>query len=285
MAHSSNKRNPQGKPAGSGANRSGDSKGAGPSAKPIARQSVAAARKSASGSNRTQLIIGGVAIAVIIAVIVLGLVLNRRETAVQAPGYGASTQSVATESNGVVTVAKPGTTPAVSIDIYADALCPICGEFERQFGQQINEAVDNGSLAVNYHMLDFLSPKSPSGDYSTRAAAALTCVAQHGGSQPGLYLGYLSALFSADHQPAESGSADLTNDQLAQLATTSGAPPAAADCISAGANVAAAAAAAATSMATLSQVTGGQVATPTVVHDGAPVQLAVDWLAKLLGQS
>ena len=73
-------------------------------------------------------------------------------------------------------------------------------------------------------MLNFLNPRSFSGDYSTRAAAALLCVAQEGGTQPGLYLAYHSALFATDNQPAESGTADLTNEQLAELATSIGAP-------------------------------------------------------------
>ena len=270
-----NKRNKQGKPVG---------KGGQPARKPAAgRKSVAAARKS-SGSNRTQLIIGGIAIVVIVVIIVVGLVLNRQQTAVQAEGYGASTQSVATESGGIVTVSKPGSTPAVTIDLYEDALCPICAEFERQYGQQINKAVDDGTLAMNVHMLDFLNKSSPSGDYSTRAAAALLCVAQQSGSQPGVYLAFHSALFSADHQPTEGGSSDLSNDQLAALATASGASPAAASCVSSGANVTAAASSATASSATLSQATGGRVATPTVVHNGVPVSLSVNWLGTLLGQ-
>jgi protein-disulfide isomerase len=252
--------------------------------KPAAgRQSVAAARRSSSGNNRTQLIIGAIAVVVIIAIIIFGLVLNKKETAVQGEGYGASTQSVATVANGVVTVAKPGATPGKTIDVFEDALCPICSEFERQFGQQMNQAVDQGDLAVNYHMLNFLNPRSFSGDYSTRAAAALLCVAEEGGTQPGLYLNYHSALFSTDNQPAEGGSADLTNEQLAQLATTTGAPTSAASCITAGTNIAAATAAADASSAALQAATG-RIATPTVLYNGAPVSTTVDWLSTLLGQ-
>ena len=41
-----------------------------------------------------------------------------------------------------------------------------------------------------------------------------------------------------------------------------------------------------TSSATLSAATNGQIATPTVLVDGAPVkQLTTDWLSTLLGQS
>ena len=95
-------------------------------------------------------------------------------------------------------------------------------------------------------------------------------------------MGFHSALFAAENQPAESGSSDLTNDQLAALASSSGAS-AAADCITSGQNVEAAAAAATASSDTLSQATGGKVATPTVLHDGAPVQLTVNWLSDLAG--
>lgn len=247
------------------------------------RQSVAAARQSSAGRNRTQLIIGGIAITVIVAIIVIGLVLNKKESAVQSEGYGGSTQSVATAQNGVVTVTKAGSTPAVTIDLYEDPLCPVCAEFERQFGQQINQAVDEGKLAVNVHMLNFLNPQSFSKDYSTRAAAALLCVAEQDGSTPGAYLAFHSALFATGTQPEERGSSDLTNQQLADLATQSGAP-AAADCITSGKNVDAAVAADTASREQLKQATGGQVATPTVVHNGAPVQLTVDWLSKLLAQ-
>ena len=76
----------------------GEHAGKNSGSRPAGRQSVAAARKSTGGSNRTQLIIGGIAVLVIGAIIVFGLVLNKQQTAVQAEGYGASTQSVATES-------------------------------------------------------------------------------------------------------------------------------------------------------------------------------------------
>jgi protein-disulfide isomerase len=279
-----NKRNSQGK-SGGAANRQAAAKPSGAGRKPAAgRQSVAAARQSTS-SNRTQLIIGGIAIAVIIAIIAIGLVMNKKESAIQSEGYGASTQSVATESNGIVTVSKPGTTPGTTIDVYEDALCPVCAEFERQFGQQINKALDEGTLAVNFHMLTFLDTQSFSQDYSTRASAALLCVAQQGGSTPGVYMKYHSTLLDSGTQPEERGTADLTNEQLAELATSSGAPAGAAECITSGQNIAAAEAAATASTETLRQATGGQVATPTVVHNGAPVQLSVDWLSTLLGQS
>ncbi len=251
--------------------------------KPIARSSVAQARKSSS-SNRTQLIIGGVAIALIAAVIVFGLILNKRETAVQGEGYGPSTKSVATVQNGVVTVSNPQpSSGAVTIDMFEDPLCPACAQFEQQFGQQINQAVDDGKLIVNVHMLNFLNPQSASGDYSTRAIAATVCVAQNSGSDPGVYLTFKEKLYEQGTQPAEGGSSDLSNQQLADLATAGGASSAAADCISSGSGVPAAATAAQASQQALSTATGGQVGTPSVLKDGAPISLPVDWLTQLVG--
>jgi protein-disulfide isomerase len=262
---------------GSGGSKSGGGKSG------ASRQSVAAARRSSPGNNRTQLIIGGIAIVVIVVVVVIGVVLNRQQTATQAEGYGPSTQSVATAStDGVVTVSKPGSTPRATIDIYEDALCPACAELERQFGQQINQELDNGNLTVNYRMVDFLNPRSASGDYSTRAAAALLCVAQESGSQAGVYMAFHSALFASENQPAENGSSDLSNQQLADLATSAGASDAAQTCISGGQNVQAAGAAAATFMTDLNTITGGRAGTPTVVQNGAPVTLNPDWLTNLV---
>jgi len=263
------------------------SKGIQPAGKtPAGRQSVAAARGSSS-NNRTQLIIGVVAVAVIAIIVIGGVIFTQQQSKVQGEGYGASTQSVASaNADGVVNVIKPGAQPKVTIDIFEDALCPICAQFEKQFGQQINQAVDEGTLAVNYHMLTFLDPKSFTGTYSTRAAASLLCVAQKDGTQPGVYLGFHSALFNPDTQPAESGTEDLSNEQLAALATSNGASAEAATCITSGTNNAAAEASAATSTATLSAATNGRVGTPTVLKDGAPVpELAADWLTKLLEQS
>ena len=285
MAQASSKRTPQGKSTSGGTKRPATKAAPGKSGKQqaVARQSVAAARKKDGNNNRNQLIIGGIAIAVIIGIVIVGLVLNKKQNAVPNEGYGPSTQSTATASaDGVVTVSKPGSTPAMSIDVYEDALCPVCAQFEQQFSQQINQAVDEGKLAVNYHMLNFLNKSSFSQDYSTRAAAALLCVAQEGGTQPGLYLKFHSALYAPENQPAESGSSDLSNAQLAALATSVGAPDTAAACISSGQNVNAAAASAQTSSATLSQATGGQVGTPTVVVNGKPLELSVDWLSNLL---
>lgn len=260
--------------------------GAGPRNRPSAsagRQSVAKARSNSASSNKTQLIIGSVAVVIIIIIVVIGLVINKQKNAVQGDGYGTSTASTATVSNGVISIANGD--PKVTIEVYEDALCPICGGFEQQYGQQIAQFADQGKVRVNLHMLNFLNPSSASKDYSTRAAAALLAVATEAGDKPGLVLKFHSALFDPANQPQEGSATDRTNAQLAELATKTNVPAAVVASISSGKYVQQAAANADLGVQTLSAAVGAdKVQTPTVLSGGKPLNTNdTDWLSTLVG--
>jgi protein-disulfide isomerase len=244
------------------------------------RQSVAAARKSSG--DRTQLIILSAAVVIIAIIVAVGVVLYKKSTAVQGSGYGVSTSSTAAvDDNGIITASNGS--PTLVLDIYEDALCPICGEFEHQYGQQIAQAVDGGKLTVRYHMVNFLDKSSASGDYSTRAYGAMISLAKGAGTVPGLFMQFHSALFDSANQPKEGGSTDMTNAQLASLAGKLGTSATVQGQISSGADVSAAQTHAATNLTALSNLWGGTAQTPTVVHDGKIVSTnSVDWLTTLL---
>ncbi|NNG37291.1 thioredoxin domain-containing protein [Nakamurella aerolata] len=245
------------------------------------RQSVAAARRSSAGSNRTQLIIGGVAIVVIAAIVVVGLVLNKKNTAVQGDPNYVATKATATVQDGAILL-KAGN-PAKTIDLYEDAMCPICGQFEEQYGKQLAQQVDDGNIAVRLQMLHFLNRASSSGDYSQRAAGALLAVATEAGDQPGLVLKYHSAIFSPDFQPQE-GSGNKTNQELADLAQQTGVPAATVKSIADGKYVQQAADSAKKAEDDLSAKFGQNWGTPMVLDGGAPVNTQqTDWLTKLIG--
>ncbi|QNK80554.1 thioredoxin domain-containing protein [Nakamurella sp. PAMC28650] len=253
---------------------------------PGSRQSVAAARQTNARSNRTQLWIGAVAVALIAVVVVVGLVLNRQANASPVSDHPTSTNSTASVSGGIITVT--GGAPALTLDLYEDGICPACQQFESQYGQQIMKAVDEGKLTVRYHFMNFLNKESASHDYSTRAAAAFECVASvPAGSAPkGLFLNFHTRMFSSGTQPAEGGSADLSNADLAKIAVQLGAPQTASACITSGAFLtqAQSTADAAKVSLTAATPTGQEIATPAVVKDGALLNLnSTDWLTKLLG--
>jgi protein-disulfide isomerase len=270
-----------GKPVGPARSGAGDRSSA------SSRQSIAAARQTKPNSNRTQLIIGAVAVSLIIIVIVVGLVLNKKQNASPVTDHPKSISSVSTVKDGIVTVA--GVTPAagsVSIDLYEDGICPACQAFEGQFGQQIMKAVDEGKLTVHYHFLNFLDPKSASKDYSTRASAAFQCV----GAVPtaeapkGLFLNFHTTMFTSGTQPAEDGNADLSNADIATIALKTGAPESAATCITSGQNIAQAKTTAAAGAATLTALApNGAYGTPSATKDGKLLDLNDPaWLTNLL---
>jgi protein-disulfide isomerase len=145
---------------------------------------VAQAR-GASGDKRKWII--GIAAVVVVAALVIGGVIwtisDKNKTEGQVISPGASTSALAGDvtqkRDGVaVTVGKPGA--AASIDVYADFLCPICGEFEKQYKGQIEQAVNDGKLQVRYHMVPLLTTKSDPPGYSLDSANAALAAADAG---------------------------------------------------------------------------------------------------------
>jgi protein-disulfide isomerase len=225
-------------------------------------------------------------------VIVVGIVINVNSNKTENEGYGTAAKSTVTmDASGTITVSAGS--PAASFDVYEDPLCPYCAQFERQYGQQIAQAVDEGKVAVNYHLLNFLDRASGSGDYSTRATAALMCAATNLGSTPGAWASLHTTLYEEDVQPEENSVEDMTNAQLAQHVTDAGtgaglaadAAPitAATSCIDSGQMLPTVTTAFTASSATLTQLVGG-VRSPVIAHDGAVVDVDdTNWLSTITG--
>ncbi len=216
----------------------------------------------------------------LVAVVVIGGVLyqsNRSKPRVD--GYGAAQKSTVQVADGVVRVGLPNA--PVTIDVYEDFLCPVCGQFEKIYGQELAQALDQGKVAARYHMLDFLNPGSASKNYSTRAAAAALCVATDGDGAA--YPKFRASLFSAGTQPKEGASTDLSDPQLAELAKTAGASQAAQTCITSGGKMAAATAAAQAGTQQLAAAVGqDKVGTPTVLNGNKSVDVNnQDWITQL----
>ena len=106
---------------------------------------------------------------------------------------------------------------AKKVDIWFDAMCPVCGAFEKANGDDARGAVDDGSITLRLHPLTFLDAASNGTGYSTRAAAALTCVAV---TDQNAVLPFYQALFT--DQPEEN-SDGLTDKELAKRASDAGA--------------------------------------------------------------
>jgi protein-disulfide isomerase len=97
----------------------------------------------------------------------------------------------------------------VTLDVYEDFLCPVCGAFEQNFGDAMEQHVKDGTLRLKYHMLPMLNESSDPPGYSMDSANAGLCAAD-GGKFPEFH----QSLYDA--QPEE-GARGWDKQQLAKL--------------------------------------------------------------------
>jgi protein-disulfide isomerase len=100
-------------------------------------------------------------------------------------------------------------TAKVTLDLYEDFLCPVCHQFETDYGDDLAQHVKDGSLQLRYHMLPLLNNSSDPPGYSMDSANAGLCAAD-AGKFPAFHL----SLYDA--QPEE-GSRGWDKQQLAKL--------------------------------------------------------------------
>ncbi|KAB1660511.1 thioredoxin domain-containing protein [Pseudoclavibacter sp. CFCC 13796] len=100
------------------------------------------------------------------------------------------------------------------VEIYADFMCPICGQFEQTYGQMLSEQAQAGNIDLVIHPVSILDQASQGTKYSTRSAAAAASVATYA---PDSFLNYFTTLLQPGVQANESTSG-LSDDRLVELA-------------------------------------------------------------------
>ncbi|MFY2860905.1 DsbA family protein [Mycobacterium sp. THU-M104] len=181
---------------------------------------------SAGGKSGRLVQIGGTAVVVIFAVVLVAYIVTSHHKKDGSTGSG---DTVRVTSSKLVT--QPGTSnPKVTVTFYEDFLCPACGNFERTFGPTVSKLIDIGAIAADYSVVSILdSPRNQ--DYSSRAGAAALCVADESISA---FRRFHAALFSTDIQPSERGSSFPDNAKLIEIARESGVVGKVPDCINSG---------------------------------------------------
>ncbi|HSP53106.1 MAG TPA: thioredoxin domain-containing protein [Cryobacterium sp.] len=170
---------------------------------------------------------GLIAAAVVVALVVVGNQgpaapgpLNMASDGVLLTGDGTNivpveTVALAADEDPIAT--DPSTLgDTANIVVYADYLCPFCGQFEITNGEQIAGWVAAGTATLQLHPISILDQASAGSKYPTRAAAALACVANY---EPENVLAMNATLFA--NQPTEN-TEGLTDDDLVSLATSAG---------------------------------------------------------------
>jgi protein-disulfide isomerase len=241
-----------------------------------AAQAVAAARKSGGGGRRG--VIAGIVIVVALAAVVgAGLFLQNRNKPGDLPGAiplaAAGPQYPVTAQGEAIVTGNPNA--PVTIDIYEDFLCPVCGQFEKFYHQRLAQAASEGKARVIYHPVAILDELSTPPGYSTLAAGATICAAE-----AGVFPRFHDSLFAA--QPAEGGRG-WTSAQIQQLGRELGAGDGFARCMQSGADQRVAAATEAARRYISGLRSDGRFGTPSVVVNGTLVNVSdPGWLDQVL---
>ncbi len=148
-----------------------------------------------------------VSVAVVAALVILGGVVVWMNMASKDPGTLPESSGIDKETGAIVVGDAENT-----FDLYLDFMCPICGDFEELYGDEILSLVDDGTMTLNIHPITILDRYSQGTEYSTRAANAMYCVAD---ADPAAAVGFMQALFS--DQPSEN-TEGLSNAQLIDIA-------------------------------------------------------------------
>ncbi len=176
----------------------------------------------AAAKSNTNWFVIGVSAAVVVVLAVLATVVVLLNNQANDPGT-APQSAIINEETGAISFG----TGDDEIDTYVDFMCPICGDFEDAYGEQLQTAAADNQITLNIHPVSILNRYSTTGEYSSLSAGSMYCVAAEA---PDASLDYFNLLFA--NQPEEN-SAGLTVEQLTAFAEQAGAG-AAADCIADG---------------------------------------------------
>lgn len=245
-----------------------------------AAQAVTAARGSGGGSRG---VIAGVAIIVLLILVVGGGLWVQSHNKAASPSTAIPVASagtnypVAAQGDTIVTGSPQA---PVTIDVYEDFMCPICGEFEKLYHQRLAQAAADGKAKVVYHPVAILDDYSVPPGYSTLAASATLCA-----TQAGIFPRFHDSLFAA--QPPERGQG-WTSAQLQQLGRALSAGDSFTRCVQAGPQPRVA-----TATETASRYISGlradhRFGTPSVVVNGALIGDPIGdagWLDRALSSS
>lgn len=165
--------------------------------------------QAASGKTNWFAIWVSVAVVAVVA-LVIALVVWMNNSA-NDPGT-LPTGSGIDQTTGAITVGDGEKT----LDTYIDFMCPICGQFETTYGEEIIDLTNAGTITLNIHPIAILDRYSQGTAFSTRAANAMYCVAE---ANPDAAVPFMQAMFAG--QPEEN-SAGLSDDQILEIAKGAG---------------------------------------------------------------
>ena len=178
-----------------------------------AERAAAALRAQEAAERRRRLLIVGAVLAVL--ALIGGLTwfaISRGDTT----GEAVTAAGTPGNTDGYAVVVGDADAP-MTLKFYEDPQCPVCRDFESAVGTEVEQAVADGEVKVEYHIVSFLDDQSPNA-FSSRAANAMYVVADAAG--PEAFAEFHRLVY--ENQPEE-GTPGPEDGQLVQWAVEAGA--------------------------------------------------------------
>ncbi|MCL2465797.1 MAG: thioredoxin domain-containing protein [Micrococcales bacterium] len=200
-----------------------------------ARRKAAELRARQEREQRRNKIIGIALLVLAVAVIVgaIAFLVKQRIDGDRSPvnlpekvGTDIQVPSTGDAARGGIPVSKQGVgvlvADGVVVDVYLDFMCPHCASFEQTQGAEIDALLDpktgRDDVTIVYHVVSILDGASLGNNYSTRAANAVSVVAD---KDPDHFVAFMNALFASQPKENTPGHGDK---RLAEIAQSVGVP-------------------------------------------------------------
>lgn len=141
----------------------------------------------------------------------------KKLTTSQKPKYANEQGGILISKSGYNTTAPN----APTIAVYADPLCPGCGNFNRDSDQMLIAMMKAGQINLEIHPMSFLDRIS-SDHYSTRVTGAIAYISSND-DNPSHLLQFINNIFAEDFQPEEGDDyKPVSNKKLIEQAINAG---------------------------------------------------------------
>ncbi|WP_370096318.1 DsbA family protein [Streptacidiphilus sp. MAP12-20] len=165
------------------------------------------AKQDAKARKVRQLAAIGVALAVIVVAVVVGILIQSNRSS----GYDAAKDAPAgAVGNNKLLIPVGASNAPSTLTIYEDPRCPACESFESGMKTTVNQLLGQGKIQVQYHIASFID-RHDGGKGSKNGANALACA-----QNAGLFHDYHDVLYA--NQPQETDDAWANKTVLIGLA-------------------------------------------------------------------
>ena len=182
------------------------------------REALRRQQEAQARSKRLQRIV--IVGAIVLAVVVVGVFgaifvsqLNKGSTSATG-GTSAIPVNATADHTGIVVNPGKFKEGVPKVEIFLDYQCPVCKQFEGQFGPTLDDMATKGEIQLIYRTMTFLD-NNLKNDSSTKAGIAAACA-----DNAGSYSAYHNAIFAG--QPTTEGDGYTTQQLRVDFAATAG---------------------------------------------------------------